>query len=135
MTLFLVAHLFDYCAAPRIVSRQFIQMPAKVFADLALGFFNEAERPLVTEQSASCADSKGTGVPDRAESAGTTAKFGQAVMAPAKVIPFFVCSILHLFFDTGIACDRRMSLVQALRSDLTSVIDSHQSGSVIDLVS
>jgi hypothetical protein len=135
MKFFLVAHFFDDCATPCIVSREFLQMPAKVLAYLSLGFFDEAERPFVAKQSARCTDCKGTGIPDRAEPAGTTAKFSQALMAPAKVISFFVGGILHLLFDTGIACDRRVSLVQALRSDFTSVVDSHQPGSVIDLVS
>ena len=52
----------------------------------------------------------------------------EALLAPGQVIELLVGRTLHLPFDVLVAGYRRVSLVQRLCSDFTSVIDSHQAG-------
>lgn len=128
MFLLLVTHLFDNRATPRVAVRQSLEMAVEVVANLLLGFPNETEAPLVTENPACRSNRKRTGIPQWRQPADVLAEFADALLAPRQVVEFLVRRMPHLFFDRPVASDRRVPVVQRLGRNLAGVIDAHQAG-------
>jgi hypothetical protein len=123
-----IAHGRNDCATARIVSRQLVQVAVKVIANLPLGFCDETEAPLVTDDATQRAHGERSGVPDRAKPTRSFPQFIEALLAPCEVVKFLVCGLLHLRFNVAITGDGGVSLVEALCGNLAGVIDTHQSG-------
>ncbi|SOT94099.1 hypothetical protein CFBP6762_00543 [Xanthomonas arboricola pv. fragariae] len=102
--------------------------------DLALGFDHEAQAPVVAAQSGQGAERVAAGVPERVEQAGAAVQLVQAVGAPGQMVGFFLRRLQQMMLGVGIAGDRGLAEIQALRADLADVVDPHQAGGVATLV-
>ena len=101
-------------------------MLIEVRADLALGFGDEAQAPFVAKQAACCADGVGAGIPNRTHSAGLLAELLDALFAPGQVIELLRGRVLHLFFISFVASNRRVALIQGLGSNFAGMVYTHK---------
>ena len=126
MLRFFVAHGFDDSPALGILGGQAIEVFVEVCANLALGFGNETQAPFVAQQAARRADCVGAGVPDRTQATRFLAELLNALFAPGQVIEFLRGSVLHLLLNSLVASDRRVTLIQGLRSNFAGMVHAHE---------
>ena len=130
MFFFLVTHLFDDRTTFGILRRQVVEVAVEVRAYLAFGLRNEAKAPLVPENATGRSDCKGTGVPERTQSADILTQFMKTLFAPGEVVEFLVGRTLHLCLDRLVARHCGVPLVERLCGDLAGMVDAHEPGCV-----
>jgi len=101
-------------------------MTCQVLANLPFGFCDKAETPSVAKQSAGRTHRERTRIPERAQPAGLGIELCKPLLTPGEVIEFFIRSMLHLLADCRVARNGCVSLIEALRGDLSGMIDPHQ---------
>src|SRR4051812_18618777 len=83
---FVVAHGLDDRATTLITGWQPIEMCLEVPLDLALGFRDEAETGLVTEQCGDGSDAERSGIPQRVQDARSGTELSEPRLAPGEVV-------------------------------------------------
>src|SRR5262245_11326656 len=94
--------------------------------DLSFGLGEKTEIPAIPDQAGDRADSERTGVPHRIQSAGVAVELLQPRLRPGQMIVFFVGRLRKFLLNIGVTRSQGLSLIERLRTYLSTVIHSHQ---------
>ena len=122
---FILFHLFEDTPRPVVVCGQFLQVTFKMFDNLVFGFSQEAETPLVADNSRGGTNGKRAGIPERVEQAGMAAEFFESLPAPGEVIIFFIRRQFHPLAGFPVMCRQCLAHVEGLGADLARMVDAH----------
>ena len=130
MTRFVVAHHCDNSPASFIVYRELVEMALQMAYDLAFGFFDKTETPVISQSRRRQAYCERAREPEKVQPAGHRIEFREALTAPTKMIAF-----LPGCFEQGrarwvVSRQARLSDIKRLGAHFTGMIHPHQASRV-----
>ena len=94
--------------------------------DLRFRLLNEAKAASITGEGGNGAEHEAAGVPQRRQSTGCAAEFGDPLFAPREVIVFLFCCCEQMITRLRRAREYGLTVVEGLRCNFTGMVDTHQ---------